>query len=105
MTENIENNIKVWNRFVHGGLKSKSGFRSCLNYTLYRPRDIIVLLNTTFSQVARGDRYEIGTKDIEISSIQISNDRLNDLLKEYDTVFPGLKPLINIFKGKQYAAL
>lgn len=96
----IENDTKVWNRFAHGNLKNISGFRSCLNYTLYRPRDIIVLLNTTFSHIARSKRKEIVDTDIELSSKQISSDRLSDLIKEYDTVFPGLSLLVNIFKGK-----
>lgn len=97
---NIENDIKVWNRFAHGDLKNMDGFRTCLNYTLYRPRDIIVLLNTTFSHIARGGRGEIVSTDIDLSSKQISSDRLSDLVKEYDTVFPGLNLLLQVFKGK-----
>lgn len=97
----VENDIKVWNRFAHGELKNRDGFRICLNYTLYRPRDIIVLLNTTFSHIARGNRYEIVGTDIELSSKQISQDRLSDLIKEYDSVFPGLRLFIEFFKGSR----
>jgi len=97
----IQSDIKVWNRFAHGDLRNIGGFKSCLNYTLYRPRDIIVLLNTTFSHIARGGRFEIVGSDIELSSKQISLDRLNDLIKEYDKVFPGLRLLVNTFKDKQ----
>lgn len=94
---NIENDVKVWNRFAHGGLKNTNGFRICLNYTLYRPRDIIVLLNTTFLHIARANRKEIIEDDINSSSMQISQNRLDDLIKEYDKVFPGLSSLISIF--------
>ena len=97
---NIENDTKVWNRFAFADLKNIEGFKACLHYTLYRPRDIIVLLNTTFNYIARGGGERIGKEDIEHSSKQISSDRLNDLLKEYDIVFPGLTLLVNIFKGK-----
>ena len=98
--ENIENDIKIWNRFAHADLKNRDGFKSCLSYTLYRPRDIIVLLNTTFTYVARSGRHGIIKDDVELSSKQISKDRLNDLLKEYRVVFPGLSLLVNVFKGK-----
>ncbi|MCK5100755.1 MAG: hypothetical protein KAR45_21770 [Desulfobacteraceae bacterium] len=98
--ESIESDIKVWNRLAKGNLKNRDGFRSCLKYTLYRPRDIIVLLNTTFAHIERSDRHEIIDTDIELSSKQISSDRLNDLIKEYDKVFPGLSLLVNIFKGQ-----
>jgi hypothetical protein len=98
--ESVENNIKVWNRFAQADLKNQDGFRSCLSYTLFRPRDIIVLLNTTFTHVTRSGRHEIVKEDIELSSKQISKNRLNDLLKEYDIVFPGLTLLVDAFKGK-----
>ena len=98
--EKIENDIKVWNRFAHKDLKNREGFRNCLSYTLYRPRDIIVLLNSTFIYVSRSGRSEIVKEDIELASKQISKDRLNDLLKEYHIVFPGLTLLVNVFNGK-----
>ena len=95
--ENIENDVKVWNRFAYRELKNTKGFKICLNYTLYRPRDIIVLLNTPFLHVARADRREIGEGDIDKSSKEISQNRLDDLIKEYDEVFPGLNSLIGVF--------
>ena len=98
--EKIESNIRVWNRFAHANLKNREGFNSCLKYTLYRPRDLIVLLNIAFAQAARSGRKELINSDIEASSKQISNDRLSDLLKEYDIVFPGLSLFIKSFKGK-----
>jgi len=81
-------------------LKNREGFNLCLNYTLYRPRDLIVLLNTAYSQTARSGRKELIKDDIETSSKQISNNRITDLQKEYDEVFPGLSLFIDLFKGK-----
>jgi len=98
--QDVESDVKVWNRFASADLKNKDGFRHCLNYTLYRPRDIIVLLNTTFSHVARANRTNLIIEDVENSSKQISHNRLEDLKKEYDTVFPGLSVLIQSFKNK-----
>jgi len=98
--ESIESNIKVWNRFAYSDLKNKDGFKFCLNYTLYRPRDLIVLLNSAYTQTQRSGRSELIKNDIEVSSKQISSNRLNDLLKEYDTVFPGLSLFIDHFRGQ-----
>lgn len=96
----IESDIKVWNRFAQRGLENREGFSSCLNYTLYRPRDLLVLLNEAFVFAARSGRQQIVKEDIELTSKQISQNRLEDLLKEYDTVFPGLPLFIDVFKGK-----
>ena len=41
----LESNVKVWDRFTDGQLKGSDGFRKCLQLTLYRPRDILHLLN------------------------------------------------------------
>ena len=98
--ENIESDVKAWNRFAYSDLKNREGFSFCLNYTLYRPRDLIVLLNTAYIQTTRSGRKELIRDDIEISSRQISNNRLTDLLKEYDKVFPGLSLFVDLFRGK-----
>jgi hypothetical protein len=93
----VESDGRVWNRFAALELKNLNGFRVCLNYTLFRPRDIIVLLNETYLQVQKNGRQQIIQSDIEVSSKQISKNRLSDLLKEYSSVFPGLELLVNIF--------
>ncbi len=97
--ENLESNIKVWNRFAQADLKDKAGFDFCLKYTLYRPRDLIVLLNSAYVQTARGGRKSLIKNDIEAASKQISQNRLFDLQKEYDEVFPGLPYFIELFEG------
>ena len=97
--EGVENDIKIWNRFAHRELQSRDGFIKCLQHTLYRPRDILVLLNQAFHLAARGRRTELIEDDIESVSLTISNSRLSDLLKEYEAVFPGLGIVISAFRG------
>lgn len=96
---NVENSQRVWNRFAHRELKERQGFRSCLQHTLYRPRDLLVLLNQAAVQAARSGRSEIVQEDIDNTSKQISQDRYADLLKEYETVFPGLGYITDSFQG------
>lgn len=97
---NIENDTKVWNRFAHKGISDRHGFKKCLRYTLFRPRDLLVLLNTAFASASRSGRQVIIEEDIEAASRQMSRDRLSDLMKEYDEVFPGLDLFMNIFQGQ-----
>ena len=97
--ERVENDIKIWNRFAHRELQSREGFIKCLQHTLYRPRDILVLLNQAFHLAARGGRIELIEDDIGAVSLSISESRLSDLLKEYEAVFPGLKIVISSFRG------
>ena len=42
---NIENNTKVWDRCTGSELHGMAGFRKALRLTLFRPRDILALLN------------------------------------------------------------
>lgn len=98
--QSVESHVRVWNRFAASDLKNKDGFRKCLNFTLYRPRDIIVLLNTTFAHVARSNRSNLIADDIEYSSKQVSKNRLDDLKKEYAKVFPGLTSMTSVFNNQ-----
>lgn len=97
----VENNIRVWNRFAHRELRGRDGFLRCLQHTLYRPRDLLVLLNQAAVHAAREGRQGIVDSDVEEMSRQISQDRLRDLLKEYKNVFPGLAHLVKNFSGVQ----
>lgn len=63
--EDVEGDIKVWNRFGYRELKDRDGFRRCLRYTLYRPRDILVLLNDAYVNAAREGRDGIIAADVE----------------------------------------
>lgn len=95
-----ENDIKVWNRFAQQDLRDRTGFRKCLERTLYRPRDILVLLNRAYVSAARTGRPGIVLADIQSASRNISTERLSDLLKEYDVVLPGLELFVDVFRDR-----
>lgn len=97
--QEVENDVKVWNRFAQRELKDKDGFEHCLRHTLYRPRDILVLLNEAYMSVLRDKREEIVGSDVEGTAKQISQNRLEDLMKEYERVLPGLKLFVSLFEG------
>jgi hypothetical protein len=94
-----ENDYRIWNRIAARTLSGLQGFRKCLNLTLYRPRDLLSLLNETFLIAAQSGRKEIVEEDIAASAKVISRTRLVDLQKKYKTVFPALEPLSNAFTG------
>lgn len=98
--KDIESDVRVWNRLVQRELKDREGFERCLHHTLYRPRDILVLLNQAYVDASRAGRKELIGADIETASRTISSSRLNDLLKEYETVLPGLNLFIKCFEGR-----
>jgi hypothetical protein len=45
----IEKDQRVWDRCTADDLKGRNGFKRCLQFTLYRPRDLLSLLNEAFS--------------------------------------------------------
>ncbi|WP_033755139.1 P-loop ATPase, Sll1717 family [Pantoea sp. NGS-ED-1003] len=94
-----ENNLKTWNQFAARELKGMEGFRTALKLTLYRPRDILVLLNDAFLRAGSNDRNTIILDDIDSTAKSISINRLNDLHKEYDTIFPALEEFTRKFNG------
>lgn len=96
----IENNTRVWNYYTAREMQGKDGFKIALKLTLYRPRDIIVLLNNAFLRANGQNRQQIIPDDIEVTAKNISTNRLNDLLKEYENVFPALDDFIKEFSGK-----
>ena len=95
-----ENDTKVWNRFAQRELRERDGFEICLRHTLYRPRDILVLLNAAYRVAGCDQRDSIILSDTDTSAHQISNDRLADLQKEYDEVLPGLRFFVDGFRGQ-----
>ena len=92
-----ESSIFVWNQRTARELTGKEGFRQCLRLTLYRPRDLLVLLNNAFYHAFKHDRASIQGDDIEVSAKEVSQSRLSDLIKEYLTIFPGLDRLTKAF--------
>lgn len=98
--QRLESELKVWNRFAQRELQSRAGFAKCLRYTLYRPRDILVLLNEAYTNARRDNRDAIIESDVEKSAVTISQHRLEDLCKEYDKVLPGLRLFVSAFRGQ-----
>lgn len=95
-----ENDLKAWNRFAQRGLEGLDGFRKCLQLTLYRPRDVIALLNGAYQEACRADRERLIDEDLEGTATRISRNRLSDLHKEYEHVLPGLPDFAEAFRGK-----
>ena len=96
----IESNAKVWNKCAGSSLQGMAGFRKTLRLTLYRPRDILALLNQAFFRALGGGRSQIVLDDLESTAHEISNTRLADLHKEYRTILPGITRLTNVFRGR-----
>lgn len=94
-----ESDIKVWNRYVTDDLRGIEGFKKCLKLTLYRPRDLLTLLNQSHLTAKKQDRINLMLSDVESSAKQISVTRFDDLSKEYSSVFPGIRVFINAFAG------
>ncbi len=86
-----ENSIRIWDRCTANELKGRDGFRKCLQFTLYRPRDLLLLLNQAFSNASRESRETIVPSDLESSAKSISISRFQDLLKEYNRIFPSIE--------------
>jgi hypothetical protein len=95
-----EKDLKVWSQCTIGPLQNRDGFRACLRMTLYRPRDIIALLNQAFYLASREHRSRISEDDVANTSREISQARLDDLKKEYEVIFPSIDDVIGIFNGK-----
>ncbi len=100
----LENSRKIWERVtadqgLGSELRGEGGFKKCLQFTLYRPRDIISLLNKAFFQSLSEERDTLIMKDIEAAAKMISKARLDDLQKEYYAIFPSIKPSVNAFMG------
>lgn len=96
-----ESDIKVWNAITSSEFHGREGFRKCLRLTLYRPRDVIALLNTAIEQARRQRRQILIEQDFNDSSKQISITRFDDLGKEYTTIFPGVTQLTTAFVNGQ----
>lgn len=103
-TDDTENNKRLWNRYVAHDLQAEDGFRQCLKFTLYRPRDILILLNSAFENASKRDltatRTTISFVDLEKSAKTISENRLDDLCKEYRHIFPSIEQSISIFSSR-----
>jgi hypothetical protein len=84
-----ESDIKVWNAITSDQLHGRENFKRCLQLTLYRPRDVIALMNTAYDHARRQQRDTLINADFDASAKLISETRFDDLGKEYESVFPG----------------
>lgn len=96
----IENSQRVWDKCTAYDLQQQDGFKKCLQKTLFRPRDILLLLNQAFYNAGKQSRAQINLQDIQVTAKGISNSRLADLHKEYDTILHGLSKITQAFSGK-----
>ena len=74
-----ESDVKVWNAITASELHGREGFRGCLRLTLYRPRDVIALLNSAIEHAHRSQRETLIEADFLNSAKQISTIRFEDL--------------------------
>ena len=95
-----ENNTKVWDRCTGSELHGMAGFRKALRLTLFRPRDILALLNQAFYRAMRDERRHIILSDLDSTAQEISKTRLDDLHKEYKTIIPGIDILTSAFNSR-----
>jgi len=92
-----EQTLRTWDACAVRELSGHDGFRKCLQLTLYRPRDILVLLNEAFYAAFRENREQIVLADVNYSAKAISVSRIEDLHKEYTAIIPGLEYLTGAF--------
>lgn len=94
---NKESDVKSWNAITASELHGREKFKNILKLTLYRPRDLISLLNAAFYQASRQNRKILIPSDFSSSAKEISNTRYDDLGKEYESVFPGIRIYTSAF--------
>jgi hypothetical protein len=95
-----DSNQKVWNACVLGELKGPNGFAKCLQKTLYRPRDLLALLNDSLYEASKQGHAQISLEAIESTAKIISQNRLDDLRKEYGAILQGLPHYLSVFQGR-----
>lgn len=98
----MENAQRIWDRCTANQgsdreLQGESGFKKCLQFTLYRPRDLMSLLNQAFYNAMKEGRNNIVYSDIESTAKGISEARLDDLRKEYYSIMPSIVPAVQLF--------
>lgn len=90
--------LRIWDRFAQNELKGRAGFRHVLRHTLYRPRDVLALLNKAWLTARGASRKHIVLGDLDSAAKSISNTRLDDLKKEYRRVLPGVDDFVSAFQ-------
>ncbi|HLF96316.1 MAG TPA: hypothetical protein VI457_04155 [Methylococcaceae bacterium] len=85
----------TWSKHSTNEYRGIAGFRKVLELTLYRPRDLITLLNIAFFEAAKRGSERISPHDVAKSAEEVSRVRLEDLIKEYADAIPGLSEILN----------
>ena len=102
--DTTQNNKRLWSRYTAHELQGDEGFKQCLKFTLYRPRDILILLNSAFENASKRDLNAaistISLLDLEKAAKTISSNRLDDLQKEYRQIFPSIEAAISVFGNR-----
>ncbi|WP_341714881.1 P-loop ATPase, Sll1717 family [Limnobacter sp.] len=93
----LEKDQRIWDRCTAGELQGRDGFKKCLQFTLYRPRDLLSLLNEAFFCASRESRDTAVISDLDFAAKSISVARLEDLFKEYQRIFPSIQVVVNVF--------
>lgn len=96
----LQQSARVWDQCTARELHGNDGFRRCLRLTLYRPRDLLILLNDAFLSAGQQDRDVIVPADMDWSAKTVSTNRLDDLVKEYTSIFPSLQLMIGAFANR-----
>ena len=96
-----EPTVKIWNTCTAGDMKGRDGFLKCLQHTLYRPRDLLALLNQAFYHAGKNGQSQIVGDNVEAAARMISRTRMDDLQKEYEAILPGLRSYIAAFHGRE----
>ena len=101
--DETQNNKRLWNKYTSHDLQGDDGFRQCLKLTLYRPRDIFILLNSAVENASKRNLNAaittISLPDLEKSAKSISENRLDDLYKEYKHILPSIEIITNVFSN------
>ncbi|MDO8539381.1 MAG: hypothetical protein Q7S40_02995 [Opitutaceae bacterium] len=94
-----ESTQKLWDRCTAQNIRGSNGFAKCLQLTLYRPRDLLLLLNNAIQHASSHNREHIDNEDVEITAREISVNRFEELKKEYQDTVAGLGSLSRMFTG------
>lgn len=94
-----EKDQKVWDTVTANDLQGRNGFKKCLQFTLYRPRDLLSLMNESFYNAFKENRNVIINSDVDSAAKTISVARLDDLCKEYNKIFPSIQIVTSHFKN------
>jgi hypothetical protein len=90
---------RIWNHCTSGELQGLRGFARSLQLTLYRPRDLLALLNEALYTAGKSHQAQLELRHLESTAKEISQHRLDDLQKEYEAILPSLRVYISVFQG------